>query len=64
MEDVYLLLFQTYVGYLYVEKAYDRVNRKQLFEVMRCYGVHEKLVSLIERILDGSLKFELENVMT
>ena len=24
--------------------AYDRVNRKKLFEVMRCYGVHEKLL--------------------
>ena len=46
-------------------KAYDRVNRKKLFEVMRCYGVHEKLVRLIERIYDGSMvKFELENVTT
>ena len=31
------------------------VNRKKLFEVMRCYGVHEKLVRLIERIYDGSM---------
>ena len=41
------------------------MNRKKLFEVMRCYGVHETLVRLIERIYDGSMvKFELENVMT
>ena len=41
------------------------MNRKILFEVMRCYGVHEKLVRLIERICDGSLvKFELEEVTT
>ena len=47
------------------EKAYDRVNRKKLFEVMRCYGVHEKLVRLIERIYDGSMvKFEQEKVTT
>ena len=46
-------------------KHNDRVNRKQLFKVMRCYGVHEKLVRLIERIYDGSMvKFELENVTT
>ena len=28
-------------AFLDMEKAYDRVNRKKLFEVMRCYGVHE-----------------------
>ena len=39
------------------------MNRKKLFEVMRCCGVHENLVRLIERIYDGSMvKFELENV--
>ena len=37
--------------FLVMEKAYDRVNRKKLFEVMlRCHGMHEKLVRLIERI--------------
>ena len=50
---------EIFVAFLDMEKAYDRVNRKKLFEVMRCYGVHEKLVRLIERIHDGSLvKFE------
>ena len=38
------------MAFLDMEKAYDRVNRKKLFEVMRCYGVHVKLVRLIERI--------------
>ena len=53
------------MAYLDMEKAYDRVNRKRLFEVMRCYGVHEKLVRLIERIYDGRMvKFELDNVTT
>ena len=33
-----------------MEKAYDRVYRKKLFEVMRCYEVHEKFVRLIEII--------------
>ena len=38
-----------------MDKAYDRVNRKKLFEVMRCYGGHEKLVRVIERIYDDSM---------
>ena len=41
------------------------MNRKKLFEVMRCYRVHEKLVRLIERFYDGSMvKFELEKLTT
>ena len=48
-----------------MEKTYDRVNTKKLFEVMRCYGVQENLVRLIERIYDSSLvKFELDDVTT
>ena len=46
---------EIFVVFLDMEKAYDRVNRKKLFEVMTCYGVHEKLVILIERIYDGSM---------
>ena len=38
-----------------MEKAYDRVNRKKLFEVMRGYGVHENIIGLIERIYDVSM---------
>ena len=56
---------EIFMTFLDMEKAYDRVNRKKLFEVMQCYGVHEKLVRLIERIYDGSMvKFELEKVTT
>ena len=48
-----------------MEKAYDRVNRKKLFEVMRGYGVQGILVDVIERIYDGSMvKFQLESIMT
>ena len=56
---------EIFVAFLDMKKAYDRVNRKKLFEVMRCYGVHEKVVRLIERIYNGSMvKFELEKVTT
>ena len=56
---------ETLVAFLDMEKAYDRVNRKKLFEVMRCYGVHEKLVRLIERFYDASMvKFKLKKEMT
>ena len=48
-----------------MEKAYDRVNRKKLFDVIRGYGVQEILVDVIERIYSGSMiKFELESIMT
>ena len=54
-----------YVAFIDMQKVYDRVNRKKLFEVMRGYGVHEKLVDVIERIYDGGMvKFELEDIMT
>ena len=54
-----------YVAFIDMEKAYDRVNRKKLFEVMRGYGVQEKLVDVIERIYDGGMvMFEMEDIMT
>ena len=54
-----------FMAFLDMEKEYDRVNWKKLFELMRCYGVHENLVRLIEIIYKGSIvKFELENVTT
>ena len=53
-----------YVAFIDMEKAYDRVNRKRLFEVMIGYGVQEKLVDVIEWIYDGGMiKFELEGIM-
>ena len=54
-----------FVAFIDMEKAYDRVNRKKLFEVMRGYGVQEILVDVIERIYSGSMvKFELESIIT
>ena len=54
-----------FVDFIDMEKAYDRVNRKKLFEEMRGYGVQEILVDVIERIHSGSMvKFELECIMT
>ena len=48
-----------YVAFIDMEKDYDRVNRKKLFEVIRGYGVQEILVDVIERIYNGSMvKFE------
>ena len=53
------------VAFIDMKKAYDRVNRKKLFEVMRGYGVQGIIVDVIERIYDGSMvKFELESIMT
>ena len=58
-------LMRLFVAFIDMEKAYDRVNRKKLFEVMRGYGVHNFLVDVIERIYNGSMvKFELESIMT
>ena len=54
-----------FVAFIDMEKAYDRVNRNKLFEVMRGYGVQKILVDVIERIYSGSMvKFELESIMT
>ena len=48
-----------------MEKAYDRVDIRTLFEVMRGYGVQAILVDVIERIYNGSMiKFEMESIMT
>ena len=35
-----------------MQKVYDRVSRKKLFEVRRGYGVQGILVDMIERIYD------------
>ena len=43
------------MSFIDIEKAYDRVSRKKLFEVMRGYGVQEKLVDVMERIYDGCM---------
>ena len=54
-----------YVAFIDMEKPRDRVTRKKLFEVMRGYGVQEKLVDVIERVYDGGMvKFEMEGIRT
>ena len=53
------------MAFIDMEKAYDRVDRRKLFEVMRGYGVQETLVDVIERIYNGSrIKFEMGSVTT
>ena len=34
-----------YVGFIYLEKAYERVNREALWQVLRMYDVESKLLS-------------------
>ena len=54
-----------FVAFIDMEKAYDRVDRRKLFEVMRGYGVQEILVDVTDRIYNGSvIRFEMESIMT
>ena len=54
-----------FVAFIDMEKAYDIVDRRKLYEVIRGYGVQEILVDVIERIYNGSMiKFEMESIMT
>ena len=56
---------ELYIAFIDMEKAYDRVNRKKLFGVLRMYGVDEIIVSLIERVYEDNLvKFELGSYQT
>ena len=48
-----------------VEKAYDKVNRDKMFDVMRRYGVQDGLINLIEKIYQNNqMKFELSDIST
>ncbi len=54
-----------YVAFIDMEKAYDRVNRKKLFEVMRGYGIEEKLIRVIEKVYDSNrIKFVKGSLVT
>ena len=54
-----------FVAFIDMEKAYDRVDRRKLFEVVRGYGVQKILVDVIERIYNGTMiKFEMESIMS
>ena len=37
-----------YVGFIDLQKAYDRINRKALWQVLRMYDVGSKLLSRIK----------------
>ena len=54
-----------FVAFIAMEKAYDRVDIRKLFEVMRGYGVQEIMVDVIEKKCNGSMiQFEMESIMT
>ena len=58
---------QFFIAFVDMEKAYDRVNRKKMFEVMRGYGISENLVRIIERVYEENrvkFVFVLEDVET
>ena len=44
-----------YVGFMNLEKAYDRVNREALWEVLRVYDVDSKLLNGIKGVYVNSL---------
>ena len=53
-----------FVAFIDIEKAYDIVGRKILFDVLRVHGVHEKLVGMAERVYcDNMVRFELANIV-
>ena len=43
------------MGFMYLEKAYDRVNRKVLWKVLRMYDVGGKLFNGIRSVYVNSL---------
>ena len=54
-----------YVGYLDLEKAFDNVNREDLFEIMRDINVNNSVVKVFESMYaDNELKLCLGNVET
>ena len=54
-----------FLGFLDLEKAYDRVNRGKLFDILKRYGIGCKFVEVIENIYKGSeVKFIWKGVET
>ena len=49
-----------HVGFMDLQKAYDRVNRKALWQVLRMYDVGSKLLRGIKRIYVNSLAYVRE----
>ena len=46
---------RVYMGFIDLEKAYDRINREALWKVLRMYDVGGKLLSEIESMYVDSL---------
>ena len=46
---------RVYVGFMDLEKAYDRVNREALWQVLRMYDVGGKLLNGMKRMYVNSL---------
>ena len=46
-----------YVGFIDLEKAYDRVNRNNLWQVLRMYDVGDKLLSGIKSMYVDSIAY-------
>ena len=54
-----------FLGFLDLEKAYDKVNRNKLFDVLRRYGIGERFVEVIEKVYTGSeVKFVWNKIET
>ena len=47
--------YRAYVGFVDLEKAYDRVNREALWQLLRMYGVCGKLLNGIKSMYFNSL---------
>ena len=46
---------KVYVGFMDLEKAYDRVNRKVIWQVLRMYDVGGKLLNGVKRMYVNNL---------
>ena len=46
-----------YVGFMDLEKAYDRINRKSLWQVLRMYDVGDKLLNGIKSMYVSNLAY-------
>lgn len=53
------------VGCLDLEKAYDRVNREKLFDIMERYGMSEEVVTVLRKIYERNrVRFMLGDIET
>ena len=42
-----------FLGFIDLRKAYDRVNRRKLWEKLRGIGVHEDVITIIQQLYKG-----------